>query len=1145
MKYKAVSYILLLFILYFSLDAKEIDSLIFKHADVLEGELINGYLVTVLTGNVILLTDSGKVTCDKAIWKRGQDAKLYGHVRIDDVKYMLTADSAFYDILGDKALAFGEQVELWSYKDSLYAVGTHAYYNKGKEFFYMKNRPVFYVNYPDSSRMIEVIADELQYDAMNKKTEAVGDVIITSKQMSSKSGCAMMNLETNNLDLFDNPTAKKDESEISGKLIAITFDNKVISKIDVVDSAHAEINQLVDSNNSLVDKSILSGDRIIFNFYSGLLNGIKCYGQAYSWYYPAQRGSEFNENSISGDTIKFAIIDERITTIQVEGGAVGSYQSGKNKIEQVLLDSLSQDSVVAQKIVSQIDTVDYRSSHIEYDLIDSMIIMKKNSWVKSGTVSLSAYDIQFDTEARIVKAFSADEVNIEDTTSEDYSLGLQPNTIPVVLRDKDEEVYGDFLEYSIDSEKGRIVQSKSNYDDGYYYGNKLFREQEDVFYVLDGHYTTCDADEPHFQFRSKNMKLIENDKLIARPVVFYIERIPIFILPYYVFPLKRGRHSGLLPFGFGKFQRGDRYVNNVGYYWAASDYMDMQAAFDYHEQNRTLTFKSRMNFKKLYVFDGYVSGEYARETSYDELVANERERTRWVTRAIYNHTITPTFHIKAYGDFQSDNTYYQDYSNNLDDRLNRETKSKLNFSKRFGKSTAISGELSHTVNLDEESRVDQLPSMGVSLPTIWLFGSGKKNDEGKLEQKWYNKITFRYSPRILNYSNRSTIDSVFITTELDSLGVPINDTTSHRSRREYAKISHNPSLNLPNIKLFKYFQINPSISYSETWFKIYETDQSLSAGINANETYRTYQYNAGASLKTNLYGTIYPNIFGVSGLRHVITPSMSYGYAPDIDRHPLVRSYAGGGAGSRKRQSIGFSINQLFQGKVKSGETEKNYDFLSLRSSFSYNFESEIKPWSNMSTSFQSSVFRFVKFDGRMNHSLYKPNSDKLSFFSPYLQSFDFNARLTFSGKKSIFDEISQQSSKNSVASEDRLAGKIDRARNPNSFAPSGWSMSAIYSYNESGSGSNFVKRSFLRMNLRFNLTPTTSVAYSQSYDIVKGVTVNNSVNIVKKLHCWTGSIYWVPIGSNRGFGFKLFVTALPEIKLDSSHDSFLESLSE
>ena len=84
--------------------------------------------------------------------------------------------------------------------------------------------------------------------------------------------------------------------------------------------------------------------------------------------------------------------------------------------------------------------------------------------------------------------------------------------------------------------------------------------------------TICDADEPHFHFKSDNLKLIEGKKLIARPVVLHIGRLPILAVPYYVFPLQKGRHSGILPFTLGNIERGERYIRNVGYYWAASEY---------------------------------------------------------------------------------------------------------------------------------------------------------------------------------------------------------------------------------------------------------------------------------------------------------------------------------------------------------------------------------------------------------------------------------------------------------------------------------------------------------------------------------------------------------------------------------------------
>lgn len=1111
---------------------------VLERADVFEVMLEGDSYVTHAVGNVIFQTESGRIYCDSAVWRKRESVDLKGSVVIDDEDYRLAADSVFYDIATSVAVARGSNVELWSYKDSLYAAGLHAYFDNKRDFFYMEERPVLYLNYPDSARMVEVIADLIEYDANSKRTEASGIVIITSQDISSFSDCAVMNTADNTLDLFGNPRAKRRHSEVTGELISVYFEEGMLRKIDVIDSAHGEFSEPVDSAETDFDRSILKGKRIILTLEQGQLDNILCYGQAYSWYYPSTRGSnEFNENTVSGDTIRFTVEGERLTKVDVIDGPIGTFITGE----------IYGDDTLAPPIV---DTIDYSSRFIQYDLVDSMITLKDASHVQSGTVALDAHEIYFDTRRRVIEAYSAavDTVSVDTNdigrTDGLATASLLPNTIPVILKDGADEVYGDYLEYSIDTEKGRIVQSKSAYEAGFYYGKKLFREQKHIFYVDGGTYSTCDKGEPHYHFHSKSMKLIEGEKLIAKPVVFYIGRIPILALPYYVFPLKKGRHSGFLPFTFGKFERGDRYVQNVGYYWAASEYWDWQGSFDYHEINRYLTLNSAVHFRKRYVFNGYVTGKDTRGTSYDWSAAAEGKSRRWVLNAGYNHTFSPSFNINASGSFQSDAQYFTDLSSNLDERLNRVVSSRVNFSKKFGKSTALSGYFKHDVDLDREIRTDYIPSVAFSLPTIWPFGSGRLNEEGKLEQKWYHNITFRYSPNLLNYSRRVTNDSIFIvaydttitidslTMEEDTTITEIKDTVSIRSRREYAKINHNPKISLPTITLAKYFILTPSINYSETWFKISETDQSLADTIDASRLYRTYSYSGGAGLKTALYGTVYPNALGLVGLRQVITPTVSYGFSPDIDRYPKERGFVGGGAGSRKSSVMSFRLEQLYQAKVRQGETERSLNLLSLTSSFSYDFEKKEKPLSSLGTTFSISTLPGVTLSGSMTHSFYDPITDELSFWSPHLMSFSLNTSFTLSGSKFLFDDDVTAIPKGADS-----ASQLDDSSQ--SKGRKGWNLNVTYSYSESGRDAGYRKSSFIRFTLGFNLTPTTSITYSQNYDIVEKLTVSNAVNIVRKIHCWTGSLYWVPIGSNRGFGFKLNVTALPEIKIDQNHDTF------
>ena len=61
--------------------------------------------------------------------------------------------------------------------------------------------------------------------------------------MSSESGCAILNRETNVLDLFDDPRAIRKQSAIEGELISIAMADEGLRYIDVIDSARGEFNE--------------------------------------------------------------------------------------------------------------------------------------------------------------------------------------------------------------------------------------------------------------------------------------------------------------------------------------------------------------------------------------------------------------------------------------------------------------------------------------------------------------------------------------------------------------------------------------------------------------------------------------------------------------------------------------------------------------------------------------------------------------------------------------------------------------------------------------------------------------------------------------------------------------------------------------
>ena len=191
-KYKNI----LLFIIIVSLAgsaaiAQKSGEIFLKHSNELEVVLENGRYITYVIGDVLFETESGTIRCDSAIWDKGKTIRLRGNIFYEDDKFSIRADSLLYNLKDKTADAFGQRVELWSFEDSLLAVGTQAMLDRDNDSMYMENRPTLYFNYPDTASMIEVTADRIDFSSSSKKAVAVGNVEILSDDFRATAGSAV------------------------------------------------------------------------------------------------------------------------------------------------------------------------------------------------------------------------------------------------------------------------------------------------------------------------------------------------------------------------------------------------------------------------------------------------------------------------------------------------------------------------------------------------------------------------------------------------------------------------------------------------------------------------------------------------------------------------------------------------------------------------------------------------------------------------------------------------------------------------------------------------------------------------------------------------------------------------------------------
>ncbi len=112
------------------------------------------------------------------------------------------------------------------------------------------------------------------------------------------------------------------------------------------------------------------------------------------------------------------------------------------------------------------------------------------------------------------------------------------------------------------------------------------------FYGHDGSITSCNLTIPHYHFEARNMKVVKGSIMVARPAILYVGEVPVLWLPFILQDMRSGRRSGLLSPNISPAELVrnstdyQRSVENLGYYFAISDYLDASVWLDWHSGAR-------------------------------------------------------------------------------------------------------------------------------------------------------------------------------------------------------------------------------------------------------------------------------------------------------------------------------------------------------------------------------------------------------------------------------------------------------------------------------------------------------------------------------------------------------------------------------
>ncbi len=684
-----------------------------------------------------------------------------------------------------------------------------------------------------------------------------------------------------------------------------------------------------------------------------------------------------------------------------------------------------------------------------------------------------------------------------------------------VLKRGSETLQGRHILYDLRDTSGTIQVGRIAYDKGYYAGQEIQARTEKEFHVHQGTYTTCDLEDPHFDFYSPRIKVLAGDMAIARPVYFRVDQRRLFWAPFYVFSLRQDRQSGVLTPGFGR--RPLRYgstqseweLRNLGYYLAPSDYWDLTLSADLRQRTGWLA-RARLSHAWRYHWSGEV------ETRLENRQQGSSSSLEWWTNIRHNQELGPTASLRASGTFQSNKDFGRNNSTDLDERLNRTLRSNLSFSKRWAGGHSLSLNASQTRNLDTQRSDVVLPELSLRTARKALWGSSGNSGEREARAAkgpWYRDWFYESSGKVRHQRRRAPGEALNRTSADLSLGL---------------SAQHRP---------FSWLSFNPSLT--ESW-----SDADLASEQGQTRGVRSERLNAGLALTQTYYGLFYPRVWRLTALRHVLKPSATLSYQATHADTGEVFGLGGPDAHWKQERQLAFRLDNTFWAKWLRGEEEAKVRLAQLNFSTTYALDRQRRPLSPLLSSLSLNAGQHL--DTRLTlRSDFYGEGDHFHLW-PRLQQFEVNSSLRFAGqqgKSSLAEREADTNPGREAGSLGREGFGFESGLQSDIQRPGrGRQLQLSHYYARSRSGASTLTRSWLRSALGFN-RGRWRCDYSLNYDLrAPGVPLLNSrrvtaelLSLQREFHDWTFTFNIQPsnFGREQAFYFKFQFKDIPQLQFE------------
>lgn len=775
---------------------------------------------------------------------------------------------------------------------------------------------------------------------------------------------------------------------------------------------------------------------------------------------------------------------------------------------------------------------------IRFSVEDKKVFLYGEAEIIYGDIELKAAYIEIDQESK--------EVYAEGVTDSSGTVIGTPQ-----FKSGDQDFEAQRMRYNFNTKKGKILDVITKQGEGNLRGDQVKKTEDESYYIKDGGYTTCDAHEPHYIIKARKLKVIPNDKIVSGPAFLMFEGVytPL-VVPFALFPTKPGRKSGIIFPEYGESPTQGFFFRNFGYYLNLGDKIDLALTGDIYTRG-SYGVRLTSNYNKRYKFNGRI------ELSHNSLRNSRKEFpdysvqnnffVKW--RHSQDPKARPTTSFSSDVNFGTATNFSNGLTTSAQDYLTNTFTSSIAFSKRWiGKPFTLNVNLKHSQNTNTNVVDVTLPQISFNVQRIYPFK--RKNQIGK--QRWYEKIGVTYN---LNAENRvTTLDSVFLTRA-----------TLEKMRNG---VKHAVGVST-NIKAFKYFTINPSVSYNERWFF-----QTLDKGWN-NETqtldvdttygfYSNRDVSANISMTTTIYGLVQFKKGPIRGIRHVLNPTVSFRYTPKLNSDEVGYYGTNGTFGSYNHDdlsiygqapttntgAVNFGFGNSLEMKIRSKKDTitgfkkvKLLEALSITSG--YNFFADSLNLSDIRISGRTTLLERLSVNFNMNLSPYAQDTNLNKINKWLINETGKLTRLTTATvalNLSLNGKSRQTNYQSNAGTEAELA-QINAQKNL--YVDFNIPWNANFSYNFTINNQTTDKSNRFVQTLQFsgdiNLTPKWKIGVTSGYDFVNNDISYTSMSIYRDLHCWEFSMTWVPFGTQQMWSFDLKVKSsiLQDLKLSRRKNAF------